>query len=406
MYKDINKMTEEVLGSYLGLLGTYHDLHAHPELSFQEWQTAERIAARLRSEGIEFRSIAQTGLLAKIEGEAEGANHKRAIVLRADIDALPIEEQNEVPHTSQHKGVMHACGHDIHATVLLGTLGYLNHHREELGCTIFGLFQPGEELNPGGAKLVLDENPFEGYEVVAVIGNHIEPSLPTGTIGICEGKYMAACDELHFRVIGKGGHAALREKIADPILPTARLIEWLYALPAIAPEGAGQTILSIGKIEAAGATNVVPDEVHLEGTMRTFEEGWREELKGRIDDLCTSIATEYGVSIENNFGSGYPSVYNNPMLAQSAKEILGGIFEVVELGMRPTGEDFGYYTERYPSLFYRLGVGYSGEEFESGKAGALHTPTLLPDTKAIGVGVLAMTLLALEIQNSSFEIVW
>lgn len=402
MYKDINKITEEVLGEYLGLLSTYYDLHSHPELSFEEWQTAERISLHLRSEGIEHRSIAQTGILAKIEGSAEGADLRRAIVLRADIDALPIREENDVPYASKREGVMHACGHDMHTTILLGTLGYLNRHREELGCTIFGLFQPGEELNPGGARLVLDEKPFEGYEVVAVVGNHIEPTMATGTLGICEGRYMAACDELHFKVEGKGGHAALREKIIDPILPTARLIEALYQLPAAAPEGVGQTILSIGKIEAAGATNVVPNEARLEGTMRTFDEAWREELKERINDLCTSTEEQYGVTIDNNFGSGYPAVYNAPLVAARAKEALGGIFEIVELGMRPTGEDFGYYTERYPSLFYRLGVGYAGKEHESGKAGALHTPTLLPDTKAIGVGVLAMVLLALDFQNLTF----
>lgn len=402
MYKDINKITEEVLGEYLRLLSTYYDLHSHPELSFEEWQTAERISLHLRGEAIEHRTIARTGILAKIEGTAEGADLRRAIVLRADMDALPINEANEVPYASEREGVMHACGHDMHTTILLGTLGYLNRHREELGCTIFGLFQPGEELNPGGAKLVLDEKPFEGYEVVAVVGNHIEPTLPTGTLGICEGQYMAACDELHFKIVGKGGHAALREKIVDPILPTARLIEELYRLPATAPEGVGQTILSIGKIEAAGATNVVPNEVRLEGTMRTFDEAWREELKMRIDSVCDGLSREYGIDIENNFGSGYPSVYNAPLVAARAKEALGGIFEVVALGMRPTGEDFGYYTERYPSLFYRLGVGYAGEEAAAGKAGALHTPTLLPDTKAIGVGVLAMVLLVLDFQNLTF----
>lgn len=403
MYNNIKTMTDEVLGGFIDLVATYHDLHAHPELSFEEWQTAERISLRLRGEGIEHRSIAKTGILAKIEGKAEGANLRRAIILRADIDALPIREENTTPHTSEREGVMHACGHDMHTTILLGTLGWLNRHREELGCTIFGLFQPGEELNPGGAKLVLDEEPFKGYEVVAVVGNHIEPTLPTGTIGICEGQYMAACDELHFTLIGKGGHAALREKIIDPILPTAHLIEALYAIPHSAPEGVGQTIISIGKIDAAGATNIVPDEVRLEGTMRTFDEAWRREIKMRVDAICQYIERDFGVTIHNDFGMGYPSVYNNPTLAQRAKAALGGMFDVVELGMRPTGEDFGYYTERYPSLFYRLGVGYNGEEFESGKAGSLHTPTLLPDTKAIGIGVVIMALLTLDIQHLNFN---
>lgn len=403
MYNNIKTMTDEVLGGFIDLVATYHDLHAHPELSFEEWQTAERISLRLRGEGIEHRSIAKTGILAKIEGKAEGANLRRAIILRADIDALPIREENITPHTSEREGVMHACGHDMHTTILLGTLGWLNRHREELGCTIFGLFQPGEELNPGGAKLVLDEEPFKGYEVVAVVGNHIEPTLPTGTIGICEGQYMAACDELHFTLIGKGGHAALREKIIDPILPTAHLIEALYAIPHSAPEGVGQTIISIGKIDAAGATNIVPDEVRLEGTMRTFDEAWRREIKMRVDAICQYTERHFGVTIHNDFGMGYPSVYNNPTLAQRAKVALGGMFDVVELGMRPTGEDFGYYTERYPSLFYRLGVGYNGEEFESGKAGSLHTPTLLPDTKAIGIGVVIMALLTLDIQYLNFN---
>ncbi len=399
MQSNIKDMTERVLGEYLSLREFYYDLHAHPELSFQEWQTAERIVARLRSGGIECRTVAGTGVIATIEGAAAGADLRRAVVLRADIDALPIEEPQEVPYASQHKGVMHACGHDMHATVLLGALELLNERREELGCTIIGIFQPGEELNPGGAKLLLEEGVLEGYRVEAVIGEHIEPTLPTGNIGICAGRYMAACDELHISVCGKGGHAALRESIQDPILPTAKLIERLYGLPSEAPEGVGQTIVSIGKIDAPGATNVVPDRVELQGTMRTFDEGWRGALKWRIAEVCDSVAQEYGVSVEYDFGNGYPSVYNDPALAARAREILGEYFGVEELAMRPTGEDFGYYTERYPSLFYRLGVGYTGEEFESAKAGRLHTPSLLPDTKAIGIGVVAMAMLALRLAH-------
>lgn len=396
---NLKKMTEEVLADYLSLVGTYYDLHAHPELSFQEWQTAERIAACLRSEDIEWRSIAQTGILARIEGTAEGGDLSRAVVLRADIDALPIKESTQLPYASQREGVMHACGHDLHTTILLGALSWLNRHRDLLGCTVFGLFQPGEELNPGGARLVLDEKPFEGYEVVAFIGNHVEPTLPTGTIGICPGRYMAACDELHFTLKGKGGHAALRKGLVDPILPTARLIEELYKLPAKAPKGVGNTIVSIGRIEAPGATNVVPDEVRLQGTMRTFDEGWREELKGVIDELCRGLEAEYGIVVENNFGSGYPSLFNQPAMAERAEEVLGELFTIERVGMRPTGEDFGYYTELYPALFYRLGVGYTGEEFDAGKAGKLHTASLCPDTKAIGTGVVAMAMLAVALQH-------
>lgn len=392
-------MKDSIKNIYPTALAAYFRLHAHPELSFKEHQTAEWLSARLQEVGIDHRSIATTGILAKIEGRAEGADLSRAIVLRADIDALPIEEANSLPYASTERGVMHACGHDMHASVLLGALLWLHAHREELGVTIFGLFQPGEEVNPGGAKLVLEEAPFEGYDVVAVIGNHIEPTLPTGTIGIRAGQYMAACDELHFTLCGRGGHAALREKIIDPILPSTKLIEGLYHLPNSAPEWAGETIISIGKIEAAGATNVVPDAVHLEGTMRTFNGEWRKDLMERINNLCGELERDYGIRVENNFGCGYPAVYNTPALAEKAREVLSDKFEVVGLEMRPTGEDFGYYTERYPSLFYRLGVGFVGEDFEGGKAGRLHTATLAPDLNAIEVGIEAMTTLTLEFQH-------
>lgn len=400
---EIKRLTDEVLGDYVGLVNTYYRLHSQPELSFAEHRTAEQIVATLRSQAIECRTIAGTGVLAKIEGtkaseERVGAK-RRAIVLRADIDALPIAEQSASPHPSEREGVMHACGHDLHTTVLLGTLAVLNRHREEFDCTIFGLFQPGEELNPGGAKGVLAEEPFEDYEVVAFLGEHVEPTLPTGTVGICAGKYMAACDEIHITVEGHGGHAALRDGIVDPILPTAKLIERLYEIPAKSPDTSVPTILSIGRIVADGATNIVPDKVHLEGTMRTFDEGWRAEVKALIGEACEAIAQHYGVSVTENFGEGYPAVYNAPMLAEEAISCLSstlGEGEVVRLGLRPTGEDFGYYTERYPALFYRLGVGYTGEDFAAARAGALHTAAFCPDTKAIGHGVITMTLLALH----------
>lgn len=396
---EIKRLTEEILGQYVGLVATYYELHAAPELSFAEYRTAEQIVARLRSEDIECRSIATTGVLAKIEGTAPGANLRKAVVLRADIDALPITEQSASPHPSQNEGVMHACGHDMHTTVLLGTLALLNKHRDELGCTIFGLFQPGEELNPGGAKSVLEENPFEGYEVVACVGEHIEPTLPTGVVGVCSGRYMAACDELHLTIRGKGGHAALREGLIDPILPTAKLIDALYEIPALGAEQNDPTILSIGRIEANGATNIVPDSVALQGTIRTFDEQRRVQVKKLVEYHCDNIEKKYGVVVERDFGSGYPAVFNTPQLAEMALQTVADAFgpsAITTLGIRATSEDFGYYTERYPSLFYRLGVGYSGEEFEARKAGALHTPQLLPDTKAIGMGVSVMALLALR----------
>lgn len=394
---EIKRLTDEILGDYISLRNLYYALHSHPELSFEEFHTAETIALQLRSEGIEYKTVAKTGILARIEGGKQGAAGKGAVVLRADIDALPITEHSASPSPSAVAGVMHACGHDMHATVLVGALTLLNRHRDEFGGTFFGLFQPGEELNPGGASVVLAEDPFAEYDIKAFVGEHIEPTMPTGNFGLRGGKYMAACDELHFTIRGKGGHAALRDKIKDPVAAAAKLIDALYELPKLNPSPDEPTILSIGRIVADGATNVVPDTALLEGTMRCFDEGWRTELKELIRNRTARVAAEGGVEIDVDFGSGYPPVVNDSHLTAEAAEVLKQAFganAVEELGMRPTGEDFGFYTERYPSLFYRLGAGYSAEDAATGKAGSLHSSSLCPDPKAIGTGVAAMVLLA------------
>ncbi len=230
-------------------------LHAHPELSFHEEATAAFIAEQLAAAGIECRSIAGTGILARIEGRNPVSAGRPAVVLRADIDALPIAEQTGLPYRSQNEGVMHACGHDLHAAVLFGVLQRLAAAPDFAG-TVFGLFQPGEECNPGGASLVLAEKPFDGYDVRAVVGEHVEPQLEVGTLGFRAGNYLAANDELRFRLHGTGGHGALRQQLKDPVAAAARLITELLAL------NDAECVLSIGRVEAAGATNVVPDEVY------------------------------------------------------------------------------------------------------------------------------------------------
>ncbi|MEG0499009.1 MAG: amidohydrolase, partial [Alistipes sp.] len=237
-------------------------LHAHPELSFEEYATASFIEKQLAAAAIPFRRIATTGVLATIEGRG---NLRRAVVLRADIDALPITEQAEVAWRSQNEGVMHACGHDMHAAVLFGVLLRMAATRDFEG-TLFGLFQPGEECNPGGASLVLAEKPFEKYNIQAVIGEHVEPKFEVGKFGFRIGKYMAANDELRFTVQGTGGHAALRNELHDPVAVAAKLITHLLVF------NTEECVLSIGKVEAAGATNVIPDSVYMEGTLRTFNE--------------------------------------------------------------------------------------------------------------------------------------
>ena len=358
-------------------------MHRHPELSFEEYRTQQTIIEALEAEGITCRKIAGTGVLATIEG-ARG-NHRRAVVLRADIDALPVMEQTDVDYRSENKGVMHACGHDMHAAVLFGVLKELNRERDFEG-TLFGVFQPGEELNPGGASRVLAEEPFAGYDVAAVIGEHVDSRLEVGEIGICPGMFMASNDEMRLYVTGRGGHAARRAEVDDTVTAMADLVVRTTALNS--PDG----VVSIGRVIAEGATNVIPDRATAEGTMRTFDAEERERIYAHLRGNATAIEERYGVKVEVDISRGYPSVVNDVMLAYEAMIVAAdeGI-AVKELGRMTTAEDFGYYTERYPSLFYRLGVG--------AEAGSSHTATFLPDEAAIAVGERMMCRMALHILN-------
>ncbi len=357
-------------------------LHRYPELSFEEHATAAYISSALTQYGIEHRPIATTGILCKIEGKGD---LKRAVVLRADIDALPVTEQTDLPYASENEGVMHACGHDMHAGALFGTLCKLNERRDFEG-TIFGIFQPGEERNPGGASYVLAEEPFEGYDVVAVIGQHVEGQFEVGRLGFREGKYMASSDEIRFTVHGVGGHGAMRHKIKDSVQAAAALLLQLIDL------NKKDLVLSIGKVVADGATNVIPKSVYLEGTMRTFDETERANTKLRINEIAREIEATYsGITVDVDISHGFPCVVNNPQLTQIAKELAAEKYSVEALELRTTSEDFGFYTTRYPSLFYRLGAGPD--------VGTPHTATFCPREEAINVGVDFMESIARKIAN-------
>lgn len=358
-------------------------LHSHPELSFEEHDTAAFIAAELTKEGIENRPVASTGVLARIEGRR--GNPQRCIVLRADIDALPVCEMTGVEWASQREGVMHACGHDCHAAVLYGVLKRLKADPDFEG-TVFGLFQPAEEKDPGGASLVLAEKPFEGYDVAAVIGEHVDADLEVGEIGFCPGKFMASADELHFRVKGVGGHAAMRDRIKDSVVAAADLILRLNHL------NSDVCVVSVGHVAADGATNVIPEVTACDGTMRTFDENLRARVKEMIAHIAEEIEYKYDVEVENDLRNGYPCVENDRRLTYEAMLLADSRgFVVKDLDMRTTAEDFGFYTHVYPSLFYRLGVGR-----DSGRA---HTATFLPDERALAVGEEFMYQLALNILN-------
>ncbi len=358
-------------------------LHAHPELSFREHDTAAFIETQLDRLGIEHRRIAQTGVLATIRGTKTPENDKRAVVLRADIDALPITEQNDIPWRSQHDGVMHACGHDVHAAVLFGVVQQLAAASAFRG-TVLALFQPGEECNPGGASLVLAEKPFDDYDIRAVIGEHVESQMEVGTLGFRAGKYMAASDELRFRIHGSGGHGAMRKQLKDPVAAGAEFLTRLIAL------NGEECVLSIGRVEAAGATNIVPDEVYMEGTLRTFDEQERGIIHRRIGNIAAEIDSRYGVSTRVDISHGYPCVVNDELLVKRAVTLAKADGLKVEmLPLRTTAEDFGFYCRQYPSIFYRLGVGTA--------AGRSHTATFAPDERAIETGIGFMYKLALQI---------
>lgn len=358
-------------------------LHSHPELSFEEHGTAAFISEQLSQLCIEHRPIANTGILARIEGKRGNLN--RCVVLRADIDALPIKELTGVEWASQNDGVMHGCGHDCHAAILYGVLKRLQAERDFEG-TLLAVFQPGEECNPGGAKYVLEENPFEGYDVVAVIGEHVDADLEVGEIGFCPGKFMASTDELHFTVKGVGGHAAMRSRIKDSVVAISDLIMRLNTF------NSDVCVVSVGKVVADGATNVIPDTAYCAGTMRTFNEKLRARVKEMIANTAEEIEYKYDVEIETDIRHGYPCVENDAQLTYEAMLLADSHgFVVKDLEPRTTAEDFGYYTQLYPSLFYRLGVGRS--------SGRSHTASFLPDERALAVGEEFMYQLALNILN-------
>ncbi len=360
-------------------------IHSNPELSFCEYATAEYISAALAEASIEHRPIAKTGVIAKIEG---GGDLRRAVVLRADIDALPIDEQNNVEYASKNSGVMHACGHDMHAAMLYGALCSLKQSGDFEG-TIFGVFQPGEECNPGGASMVLAEDPFAQYDIVAVIGQHVDATLEVGQLGFRAGKFMASGDELRFEVCGVGGHAAMRDRLKDPVAATAQFVTELLGL------NHSDRVLSIGRIEADGATNVVPSRVKLEGTLRTFDEGERSATKAQIRSMAERCSQQHELSIVVDINDGYPSVVCDEELTHKAAKIALENYSVEWLERRATAEDFGYYCTKYPSLFYRLGVGRA--------AGVAHTSTFCPSEGAITVGIEMMTLFALRFLKDEKE---
>lgn len=368
-----------------------HYLHAHPELSFQEFNTATFIQSKLNELDIPFQVMATTGVVALIEGKNPST---KTIALRADIDALPITEENDVPYKSTNHGVMHACGHDVHTTILLGAAKVLQQVKDSFEGTIKLIFQPGEERNPGGASLLIKEGVLQNPIPESIVALHVHPGLPVGKLSFRKGRIMASADEIYITIKSKGGHAAAPHLTADTILIASHLIVSLQQIISRNNNPTSPSVLSICSINGGNTTNVIPSEVKLMGTFRAMDEAWRFKAHELIKKQTIAICEGMGAAVDVLIDVGYPTVDSEPMLTdvcwQLANEFMGSE-NVQETELRMGAEDFGFYTQQIPGCFFRLGVG----NVPQGIVHNVHTPKFNIDEDAIEIGMGVMSWLAI-----------
>ncbi|MCZ8216881.1 MAG: M20 family metallopeptidase [Cyclobacteriaceae bacterium] len=372
-------------------------LHAHPELSYEEFETVKYVEAQLKSFGLTPTHLAGTGLVVEVQGKNAA---KKTIALRADMDALPIVEVNEVPYKSTKPGVMHACGHDVHTSSLLGTAKILHELRDQFEGTIRFLFQPGEEKNPGGASYMIRDGALQNPQPASIIGQHVFPLLPAGKIGFREGMYMASADEIYLKVIGKGGHGAAPELTIDPIVIACNIIVSLQQIISRNASPKQPTVLTFGKIEGGATTNVIPMEVNIAGTFRAMNEEWREEGLRRIKKMAESLAEGMGGRCEVDISRGYPFLQNDPQVTRRIKAAATeyvGKENVVDIDITLGAEDFAYYSQIIPASFYRLGTRNEAKGITS----YVHTPTFDIDEDALKISSGLMAWMAVkELENN------
>ena len=367
-------------------------LHSHPELSFHEVETSAYVAKKLDELGLEYHRMAENGLVALIQGEKPS---DRVVALRADMDALPITEANDVSYKSQNTGVMHACGHDAHTSSLLGTAKILTRLKSQFAGTVKLIFQPAEEKLPGGASLMIKEGVLENPKPQAVIGQHVMPLIDAGKVGFRAGKYMASTDEIYVTVKGKGGHGAQPQQNIDPVMITAYMLTALQTIISRNADPKSPSVLSFGKIIANGATNVIPNEVYLEGTFRTMDEAWRSDAHKKMKKMAEGIAESMGGSCEFNIMRGYPFLINEEKLTAATRghaEDYLGKENVLDLDIWMAAEDFAYYSQVADSCFYRLGT----RNESRGITSSVHTPTFDVEEDAFKVSTGLMAYLALK----------
>jgi amidohydrolase len=365
-------------------------LHAYPELSGLETETARFIATKLTEWQIPHETgVAETGVVALIQGKNRG----KCIALRADMDALPISEENTHEFRSQNAGIMHACGHDAHMASLLGTAFILNSLKNEFNGSFKLIFQPSEEVFPGGAIKMIQAGVLENPKVDAIVGQHVLPQLRVGKVGMKSGQYMASTDEIYLTITGKGGHGATPELNIDPVVIAAQILIALQQISSRIANPSTPTVLSFGRMIADGRTNIIPDKVTLDGTLRTFDEKWRKQVHKHIEEIAGGIARGFGATCLVDIKHGYPFVFNNEELTELARETaidFLGTENVDDLPLRMTAEDFSYFSHQVPGVYYRFGIG------NDSPISNLHTSTFTLDENALLTGSSTMAAIALS----------
>ena len=387
-------ITTKVSAIYEKIKGYREHLHQNPELSYKEFNTMEYVAAKLKDIGIPYeKGVAGTGIIGIIRSSKHSEN-QACIGLRADLDALPIQEQNTAAYKSKVDGIMHACGHDVHTSILLGAAEILFELREDLEHPVKLIFQPGEEKNPGGASLLIEAGVLENPKVKEMYALHVFPELEVGKLGMRSGLYMASCDELHLEIIGVGGHGAMPEKCINPILIGSEfIIEAQNIIHKSCPKEV-PCVISFGHFDALGATNVIPERAEIKGTFRTMNEEWRQKAAILLMDLANNLENKYKGNVNLEISKGYPFLKNDEELTEKLKAKFESFFgpkNIEGLALRMTSEDFSFYSQTIPVCFFRLGVGNK----EKGIIYSVHHPKFDVDSACLKTGMLAMIQAAL-----------